>query len=55
MSMALIKIESCFVKILENKDFVLQYQDYKESTLYTDIMNYLKRELLSLKNLFQNR
>lgn len=33
MSMALIKVKSRPIKVLKNRDFVSQYQKYKESTL----------------------
>lgn len=55
MSIALMKVESQPVEILENTEFVSRHQKYKESVLYVDIMDYLKIGSLSLEGLPRNR
>lgn len=55
MSMALRKVESRPVKILEDEDFVSRHQKYKESALYTDVVDYLEKGPLSLEGIPRNR
>lgn len=55
MSMALMKVESRPVKILEDAESVSRHQKYKELALYADVVDYLEREPLSLEGLPRNR
>ena len=55
ISMALQKVESRPVKVLEIEGTASRHQKYKESALYADVVDYLERVSLSLKGLSRNK